>query len=88
VDELIHKLKAKDSALESKTEECAELRKDAWQPIDSAPKDGSEIIVYAPSVHGLPSMVSKCAWHPDAGFCIDELRQPEYWIGFPAGDKP
>jgi hypothetical protein len=27
VDELIHKLKAKDSALESKTEECAELRK-------------------------------------------------------------
>jgi hypothetical protein len=54
-----------------------------WLPIESAPRDGTEIAVYAPARHGLQSMVSKCAWHPDAGFCIDELREPTHWQPLP-----
>lgn len=53
-----------------------------WKPIETAPKD-REIIVYAPSRYDLDDMVSKCKFHEDAGFCIDELRIPMYWI-----DKP
>ena len=60
--------------------DCKELH--PWQPIDDAPKD-RDIAVYAPSYQGLPSMVSKCKWHDDAGFCIDELRQPTHWCELP-----
>jgi hypothetical protein len=55
----------------------------AWMPIESAPKDGSEIIVYCPPAHGLNHMASVCAWHEDAGFCVDELREPTLWIPLP-----
>lgn len=58
-----------------------------WQPIETAPRDGTEIVVYAPAREGLNSMASKCAWHPDAGFCIDELRHPTHWIPLPEGQK-
>jgi len=54
-----------------------------WLPIDSAPKDGTEIIVYCPPAHGLRHMASVCAWHEDAGFCVDELREPALWIPLP-----
>jgi hypothetical protein len=54
-----------------------------WLPIDSAPKDGTEIIVYCPPAHGLNHMASVCAWHEDAGFCVDELREPSLWIPLP-----
>ena len=60
-----------------------------WLPIDSAPKDGSEIIVYCPPAHGLPHMASVCAYHEDAGFCVDELREPTLWIPIPnTQEKP
>jgi hypothetical protein len=47
-----------------------------------APKDGRTIIVYAPPLDGLEAIVSLCAWHNDAGFCIDELREPTHWQPF------
>lgn len=56
---------------------------DVWSPIESAPKDGTEIIVYCPPAHGLPHMASVCAYHEDAGFCVDELREPTLWIPLP-----
>jgi hypothetical protein len=55
-----------------------------FQPIATAPKDGTEIIVYCPPAHGLPHMASICAWHEDAGFCVDELREPTMWTYLPA----
>ena len=66
-------------------QEKAEARRSsaAWLPIESAPKDGTEIIVYCPPAHGLPHMASVCAWHEDAGFCVDELREPTLWIPLP-----
>jgi len=54
-----------------------------WMDIETAPKDGTEIAVYCPSAHGLPEMVSLCAWHKDAGFCVDELREPTLWVRKP-----
>lgn len=52
-----------------------------WIPIETAPKDRL-IIVYAPERDGLNEMVCLCNWHPDAGFCIDELREPTHWTEF------
>lgn len=60
--------------------ECTEL--DPWLPIEEAPKD-RQIVVYAPPYQDLESIVSKCQWHEDAGFCIDELRQPTLWQDLP-----
>ena len=49
-----------------------------WQPISRAPRD-REIEVLCPPREGLPELISKCLWHPDAGFCVDELREPTHW---------
>lgn len=54
----------------------------AWQPMETAPKD-RDIIVLTDSIVGLPSIVCQCRWHPDAGFCVDELRQPQWWMEMP-----
>lgn len=54
-----------------------------WRPIDTAPQDGTLFLAYAPSYAGLPAMQSLCAWHSDAGFCIDELRTASYWMPLP-----
>lgn len=54
-----------------------------WMPInDHTPKD-HPILVYAPAREGLPPIISICQWHPDAGFCICELRQPTIWTMLP-----
>jgi hypothetical protein len=56
-----------------------------WQPMDSAPTDGTVIMVYAPGVaHGLPDITCMCAYDPSAGFCVDELREPLMWRRLPA----
>jgi hypothetical protein len=50
----------------------------SWRPISTAPKD-REIEVRCPPREGLPELISKCLWHPDAGFCVDELREATHW---------
>jgi len=60
--------------------ECTELN--PWLPIEQAPKD-REIVVYAPPYDSLQSLVMKAKWHPDAGFCIDELRTPTHYQELP-----
>lgn len=54
-----------------------------WRDIESAPKD-RWIIVYAAPAHGLPGFVTPCLWHPDGGFCVDELRNATLWQDLPA----
>ncbi|TXH14962.1 MAG: DUF551 domain-containing protein [Hyphomicrobiaceae bacterium] len=54
-----------------------------WQPISTAPRDGTLFLAWAPAAEGLPAMFSLCAWHPDAGFCIDELREASHWMPLP-----
>lgn len=55
---------------------------EGWQRLETAPKD-RPIVVYAPPRDGLPEMTAICRWHPDASFCIDELREPTHWIERP-----
>lgn len=64
---------------------CASARRPdgVWHPLDTAPTDGTLILVWAPGYSGLPPMYSLCAYHPDAGFCIDELRYPSHWRPLP-----
>lgn len=59
-----------------------------WLPINSAPIDGTEIIVYCPPAHGLPHMVGVCSWHKDARFCVCELREPTLWVPLPNSSSP
>lgn len=62
----------------------AEPGPDEWRPIATAPRDGTEVEVLAPAYQDLPPIQRRCAWHPDGGFCIDELRSPLWWRPAPA----
>lgn len=74
-----------------RSEECTTVKvfegttlSSQWQPIETAPKDGTLFLAYAAAgQHDLPALYSLCAWHPDAGFCIDELREPTHWQPLP-----
>jgi hypothetical protein len=58
-----------------------------WLPIDDdTPRDRWIFVYAAPYTGGwddpsmwLPGFVSLCRWHPDAGFCVDELREAVMW---------
>ena len=50
----------------------------AWQPIEDAPDDRL-IAVWCPAREGLDELMSFCRHHPDAGFCVDELREPTHF---------
>ncbi len=54
-----------------------------WRDMDSAPRDGTQIIVWAAPMHGLPGFVTLAAYHPDAGWCVDELREATKWLPLP-----
>jgi hypothetical protein len=66
--------------------EAARQSEGGWQPIETAPRDGTEVIAYSQDVRGnsgLNPFVSLCAWHPDAGFCTCELRDATHWMPLP-----
>ena len=41
--------------------------------------------VYAPPAHGLPEIYTRAAFHPEAGWCVDELREVTHYR--PIGEK-
>lgn len=46
-----------------------------WSPISWAPEDGTPVLVLASGeAEGLPDIECVTAFHPETGFCIDELR--------------
>lgn len=61
-----------------------------WLPISIAPTDGTEVWVYVAPRDGLKGFQCVCAYHPDAGWCADELRHVTYWrpLPPPPKDKP
>lgn len=67
----------------------AAARGSGWRPIDTAPKDGSQFIAYSQDLAGcgLPPLISLCAWHDEAGFCTDEIREPTDWHQLPPPPK-
>jgi hypothetical protein len=59
----------------------------AWQDISTAPRDCT-ILVWCPPKHGLPGLTTVALYHPDAGFCVCELRDPTHWRPLPAPPQP
>lgn len=59
-----------------------------WQPIGTAPTDGARVIVYAAPYQGLPGFVCVADYHPDGGWCVDELREVTHWMPLPAPPPP
>lgn len=53
-----------------------------WRPISDAKEDPDLWLwVFAPGAEfDLPEIICPCRWHPDAGFCVDELRYPTLFI--------
>lgn len=54
-------------------------RPDEWQPIETAPTDGTVVRVLTNSVQELPAFECLAAYHPDAGWCVDEFREATHW---------
>jgi hypothetical protein len=52
---------------------------DGWLRIETAPTDGTPIEVWAPGIQELEPVQCLCVYHPDVGFCVDELREPTHW---------
>lgn len=58
----------------------AALQTPMWNPINTAPTDGTLVWVYTAAFDGLPTFQGPCSYHPDAGWCTDELRHVTHWI--------
>ncbi len=52
---------------------------DGWRDIESAPKDGTFVWVWAAPYDTLPGFVEYARYHEDAGWCVDELREVRLW---------
>jgi hypothetical protein len=53
-----------------------------WMPIETAPRDEA-VLVYAPCREDLGPIVTMCLYHPDAGWCVDEIREVTHWMLVP-----
>lgn len=62
----------------------ADRKAHGWQPIETAPQDGSMVIVYAAPREGLNGFVSCCRWNDVGGWCVDEIREVTHWQFLPA----
>jgi hypothetical protein len=54
-----------------------------WQPIETAPMDGRTVLVWASPYDDLPGFQTTARYHPDAGWCVDELRKATHWMPLP-----
>lgn len=65
---------------------CNVMNKYNWQPIETAPEDGTVVWVYLAAYDGLPAFACECAFSEIAGWCADELRTVTHWK--PANSQP
>lgn len=76
-----------ESVVEAKARQRALLGNEGWNyDMANAPHD-RPLIVSTNSVEGLPAFTTHCQWHPDAGFCVCELREVIAWRDFPPPAK-
>ena len=63
---------------------------EGWQPIETAPRDGTQVLVYARVLHPekwgiyLDPKICAASYHPDAGWCVCEVRDATHWRPLPA----
>jgi len=50
-----------------------------WIPLDKFTPQNRILWVYTAPAEDLPGFQGVCRWHPDAGFCTDELREVTHW---------
>lgn len=58
-----------------------------WQPIETAPKDGTAVLLYSPRMPGLD--IGR--WYDERGPSSDDPGHPDGWFGFiftPWGTEP
>ena len=62
---------------------------ECMEPIDTVPQDGTEVLVFAWDAFNRVSpeykdvyrpMITKCAYHKDAGWCVDDMRVVNHWF--------
>jgi hypothetical protein len=62
-----------------------------WQPIDTAPKDGTKILAYTNDGYKFP-LVSQCVWDdgwwPDVWESPENPIEPTHWMPLPSAPAP
>lgn len=54
-----------------------------WRLIDDDTPRDRLILVFAPGApFELTDLVCLCQWHPDAGYCVCEIRDPTHWAEY------
>lgn len=62
---------ARADAVQTTRRKCAPT----WRPIAEAPEDPDLWVwVKTSTYEDLPEIVCPCKWHPDYGWCVDEIR--------------
>lgn len=54
-----------------------------WQPIETAPTDGTEVLLWVAPGEGLSGFRCVGAYHEDAGWTVCELRDATHWMPLP-----
>ena len=72
--------------------ELRAYRKEGWRPIETAPKDGTEILVCGPACSGFYFSVAcwKDRWQESwwSDYEDEELFPPSHWMPLPAAPEP
>lgn len=58
---------------------ASKVRGSEWRPIETAPKDGTVVEVYAPSACGAAAIIAISSYHVDAGWTICTVREATHW---------
>ena len=62
-----------------------------WQPIETAPKDGTKFLAYWPDVHGNQSESVVTTWHEQYSYLLNAFHTPydsEDWTNAPTHWMP